>query len=175
MTPQLNNAQRLVLKNAVLADPVLGLLDFQGTADNDQAAADWLNVVGTFVVWKPIVTRHDIQVGTSEEGTTFDWASAGGYIARSQGERDAWREIFNSTGTVDPSAANVQAAFANIFSGAGAGAQACRAHIAAMSKRKATRAEQLLGTGTGTLVAPGKLTVAGPVSAGEAGQIMRGV
>lgn len=177
MTPSLTQAQRDVLRAAVLADPTIGGLDYVGTADNDQTAADWLNAIASpdFILWKQAVTRHEIQVDTSEQGTTFTWGgTAGGYINRSQGERDAWKELFNQTGSVDPSMPNVQTAFADIFSGTGAGAVNNRAHIANMCRRRASRAEKLLAVGTGSVASPAKATSQGQVTVLEAGLIMRG-
>jgi hypothetical protein len=75
--------------------------------------------------------------------------------------------MFNSTGTVDPSQPNIQAAFADIFSGAGAGAKGCRDHLLAMSRRKASRAERVFATGVGSTASPGKLVVEGSITLGD--------
>lgn len=114
-----------------------------------------------FVVERTSITRHEILTGTSSTGSTFQWAGAG-YITRSQGERDAFREMFNSTGTVNPSLPSIKAAFNDIFSGAGGASN--RAHITAMSKRSATFLERVFVTGTGTDAVPGSLVVEGPAN-----------
>lgn len=113
-------------------------------ADGDVAIVALLNAVAAPTYWvvKTAVTQMDMQSKPSVDGTTFDWAQAGGFIARSQGERDAWRTIFQP-GSVNPSFATVRAAFDDIFNGTSAGAQACRVHWRAVSRRVATRFERL--------------------------------
>lgn len=132
------------------------------TDGNLQGLADIYNTnaVPDFIVWKSSLSRHDILTQTSPTGTSFQWA-AGAYITRSQGERDAFREMFNDTGTVNPSQSTMQAAFADIFSGTGGAGN--RAHILSMSKRKATRIEKVFATGTGTDAVPATMTIEGPV------------
>jgi len=100
--------------------------------------------------------HHGVDVKRLQRGRR-----GGANITRSQGERDAFREIFNSTGTVNPSLASIKAAFADIFSGTGGAVN--RTHITAMSKRKANRLEKIFATGTGTLASPGTLVVEGDV------------
>ena len=162
-------AQLATLKAAILADQALVPMtsgpttDFNGlvTAMNVDASPD-------FWVLKTSLSRHEIITQSGPDGTLFVWGgSTGGYINRSQGERDAFREMFNSTGAVDPSQPNIQAAFADIFSGSGAGAQANRAHIAAMSRRRANRVERVFATGVGSAASPGKLVVEGGISLGD--------
>lgn len=158
MTP----AQLATLRTAIQAETDPAFVTFRNEGATG-AMADWFNVPhASFVCWKSRVSRHDIIANTSDEGTVFTWAGAG-YITRSQGERDAFREMFNSLGTVNPSQTNIQQAFADIFSGAG-NAALNRAHVQAMSKRKATRGERLFATGTGTTASPGTLTFEGNVS-----------
>jgi len=100
-------------------------------------------------VWKSSLGKHEVtdQSSVDVDGTTatnFVWGgSNGGYINRSQGERDAWKEIFNSWLYCNPSRANVRTAFVDIFSGSGAGAVANRAHIWGSSQRKVTIGEKL--------------------------------
>lgn len=161
----LTPAQLITLKALVQAEPSLAQAILTG---NDSMIAAWCNgaAAPAFYVTKTSLSRHDILTATSSEGTTFAWA-AGAYITRAQGERDAFREMFNSTGTVNPSLPNITAAFADIFSGAGGVGN--RAHIAAMSKRTATNAEKALAAGVGSLVSPAALTFEGEISINEAG------
>lgn len=161
MTP----AQIATLRTVVMAEPGLAAARQAG---NDAAIAAWCNALASpaFVVYKSVLSRHDIITGTSTTGTTFAWAGAA-YITRSQGERDAFREMFNSTGTVVPSLSSIQGAFADIFSGAGGAGN--RAHIDAMSRRSATRAEKALSTGTGTTLAPAILGYETEITVEEAG------
>lgn len=161
MTP----AQLTLVKAAILADPVMS----QAAMDppGHQVVQNALNAlaVPSFWVYKEILSRHDILTATSSDGTTFTWAG-GAYITRSQGERDAFREMFNSTGTVTPSSAPIQAAFQDIFSGAGGASN--RAHIAAMSRREATVLEKVLkASGTGSSASPATAGFTGTISLAE--------
>jgi hypothetical protein len=115
----------------------------------------------TFWVYKSSLPRHDILTGTSVDGTTFTW-TGGAYITRSQGERDAFREMFNSTGAVNPAVPSIQSAFNDIFSGVGGATN--RTHITAMSRRVATRMEKLFAAGAGTIANPAVLVIEGEVS-----------
>ena len=161
----LTTQQLTTLKAAILADQALVPLTSGPTTDfNGLVTAMSVDASPDFWVYKTSLSRHDILTATSVDGTTFAWA-AGAYITRSQGERDAFREMFNSTGTVNPSLASIQAAFADIFSGAGGAGN--RAHIAAMSRRKANRTERVFATGVGSTAAPGSLVVEGNITLGD--------
>lgn len=155
----LSPAQLATLKTNVQANSDTNTLYVDG---NLQGLADLYNAPAApeFIVWKSALSRHDILTATGPTGTTFAWA-AGAYITRSQGERDAFREMFNSTGNVNPALPTMQAAFADIFSGAGGAGN--RAHILAMSKRIATRLEKLFATGTGSDANPATMAVEGEV------------
>lgn len=157
----LDSTQIQTLHNAIVAEPTLTTCL---TAGDDGCVFNWLNGTSTFVVWRTSVSRDEYQTVTSAAATTFNWSGAGGYIARSQGERDAWNTMFGtSNASVDPSKANVRLAFADIFSGAGVGAVNNRTHLDAISKRFATNAEKVLATGIGTSGSPGNLTFVGNV------------
>lgn len=150
------------LKVAAQAEPsIQGCL----TGGDDVCVADWFNAASSYIVWKSRVTKDTYQTETGPTtGTTFNWSGTGGYIARSQGERDAWNTLFSATNYVNPSRANVIAAFNDIFSGTGAGAVANRALLLDLSKRAATNAEKVLATGTGTNATPGTMTWEGRIS-----------
>lgn len=159
------------LKTAVQAEP--SIADCVSTG-NDICVADWLNSKSTFIVWRTSVSKNEYQTSTGPTtGTTFDWSGTGGYIARSAGERDAWNSMFSATGSVNPSRANVIAAFNDIFSGTGAGAVANRALLLDLSKRAATFAEKILATGAGTQANPGKLVFEGSISFNTVAEILR--
>lgn len=131
----------------------------------EAAAALNANASPNYFVWKSTLGRHDLtdESGVDTDGTTatnFVWGgTAGGYINRSQGERDAFRELFNATDTCRPSLANVRTAMDDIFSGAGAGAQANRAHWRARFRRPCTVVEKLFVAAT----------VGGPTQTGNRG------
>lgn len=155
----LTPAQLATLKTNILANQDTTTLYTDG---NLQGLADLYNAAASpaFVVWKRELSRHDILTQTSPTGTVFSWAG-GAYITRSQGERDAFREMFNDTGTVNPALPTMQAAFNDIFSGSGGADN--RAHILAMSKRAATRLEKLFATGTGSDASPATMVIEGPI------------
>lgn len=148
MTPQ----QLQTLKAAILAETDPAFVELRSSGATG-AMAEFYNQPASpaFYVGKTSLSRHDILTATSDDGTTFSWAG-GAYITRSQGERDAFREMFNSTGTVNPSLASIVAAFNDIFSGAGGAGN--RTHITAMSRRAASRVEKLFATGVGSKASP---------------------
>ena len=160
----LTPAQLLALKNDIASDPVLSALP--NTADDAFAIAAVYNADASpdFYVWKTRLGKHEVTDLTAPGGTTFDWAGPGGYIARSVAEKDAWREMWNSTLSCNPSLPNVRAAFADIFSGTGSGATNNRAHILALGRRLARRIEALYATGTGTTAAPALMGYEGTIS-----------
>lgn len=161
MTPE----QQATLKAYILADPVLGpLTSGPGTDYGAIATAMSADASPAFWVYRSSLSRHDILTGTGPDGTTFAWA-AGAYITRSQGERDAFREMFNSTGSINPALPSIQAAFNDIFSGAGGAGN--RTHITGMSRRKATVAEKVLATGNGAVATPATATFEGGLSLGD--------
>lgn len=166
----LTQAQKDSLKSAILAESTIQSCVTNG---DDGCVANWLNSESTFVVWRTRVSKDEYQTSTGPTtGTTFDWANAGGYISRSQGERDAWNTMFSVNGTVNPSKPNVISAFNDIFSGSGAGAASNRNLLLDLSKRKATQAEKILATGTGTSVSPGTMTFEGQIAVNDIYQIM---
>lgn len=154
----LTPAQLVTLKAFINTNPAWVALPLTNAAG--QMIADELNALASpaFVVERTVLTKHEIITGTSSGGTTFAWAGAA-YITRSQGERDAFREMFNSTGSVNPSLPSIKAAFLDIFSGAGGLPN--RTHIIALSKRRASLVEKLFATGTGTDAAPATLVYEG--------------
>lgn len=168
----LNSEQKTVLAANILVlqasgQPLFGVTDEQAIANHYNAAAS-----PDYYVKRSLLSRHEILTGTSDDGTTFAWAGSA-YITRSQGERDAFREMFNSTGAVNPWLPSILSAFADIFSGAGGAGN--RAHITAMSRRVANRLERLFATGAGTKPSPSDLSYEGAVTAQEVSNAIRGV
>lgn len=165
----LTTEQKATLKAYIEADPVLST--FPNNSDGWTDIANKLNLEASpaFYVWKKSLSRHEIIANTSEEGTTFSWAG-GAYITRSQGERDAFREMFNSSGNVDQRKASIMAAFNDIFSGAGGAGN--RTHITAISKRRSSVVEKVLATGTGSLVSPATAVFDGPISLQDVGEAL---
>ncbi len=135
------------------------------TNDGNEIVAGLLNAPASpdFWVWRTAVSKAEYTERESSDATTFNWTGAG-FITRSQGERDAWRELFGADDTVNPSLVNVRQAFQDIFSGGTAPAPANRTHMATVSRRRATRVEQVFATGTGSTGDPGLLTFEGTLT-----------
>jgi hypothetical protein len=132
--------------------------------DTSSAIALAYNLAATpdYWVWRTKVTKSELTNNTSQDGTVFTW-NGNGYILRSQGERDAFRALFNGSDEVNPSLPQVRQAFLDIFSGTG-NAALNREHLAAIGRRKATRAEKLFAAGAGTTVSPSLLDFEGNLS-----------
>jgi len=157
----LTNTQKQILHTDMLAHPELAT--YIATGD-DIALSNYYNQlpITDWIVWRTSVSQQEYQSKVSSIGTSFNWSGTGGYIARSQGERDAWRVMFVS-GYVNPSEANVITAFNDIFSGTGAAAINNRNHLLSLSKRKATLIEQILSSGSGTDISPAYTSFEGEI------------
>lgn len=184
--PRLTPSQLTTLKNHLAANTatvIVGgtqfainspdVLPADHSPPSDEAAGkvrDWYNGVASpsYWVFKPSLTRHELTdvPGLADDGltvTNFVWGgTTGGFINRSQGERDAFASIFNAIDTVNPSRSNVRTAFDDIFSGSGAGAQANRAHFRAVARKLSLIGEKLFLTQS----APGYTA---PVASGSRG------
>jgi hypothetical protein len=113
-------------------------------------------------VWRTSVSKGEFVQSTSVDGTNFVW-TGNGFITRQAGEQAAWREIFNGTGFCNPSLPNVRQAFTDIFSGTG-NAALNRTHLATIGRRKASRVEKLLATGTGSTASPATMGFEGTIT-----------
>lgn len=171
----LTEAQYAILANDIL---VVNQAEFaeEVAANDDALIANAFNLFATpdFWVWRTRVTKDELVTSVSVDGTTFSWTGTG-FITRSQGERDAWRELFSAEGTVNPSLANVRTAFTDIFSGGTAPAPANRTHLATVARRRATRLERLFATGTGSTASPGLLVIEGVLTGLDVAHALRGV
>lgn len=159
----LTNAQLLVIKADILANPDLNANADDADGNNAIAALYNQAAASDYWVWRTDVTRAEILHTTSVDATTFKFAGASGagYITRDQGERDAFTLLFTD-GTVDARRANIRQAFTDIFSGVNGLAN--RAHCAAIARRKGSRIEKLLSTGAGTTLNPGIMAFEGPIT-----------
>jgi hypothetical protein len=147
----LTTAQLQALKAEILADAALNAQP--NNSDGAFFIAAELNKLASpaFIVWRTNVPTADIKKAVV-------WTE---YIARSQGERDAF-VLINSNFIVNAADANVRQGFADIFSGV-TGATT-RANLTALAKRSATRAEKVLATGTGTDATPAVMGFEGELS-----------
>lgn len=165
MTP----AELAALKAAIDADPTLSALPRDPDGNFAIAAAFNLPASPDYWVWRTNVTRKEAveTTSTDADGVTsrsFNWTGAG-FIGRSQGERDAWRELWNHSGQVNAALPSVRQAFLDIFSGPTAPAPSNRQHLSNVSRRLATRGEKLYAQGTGTAASPATMTLEGSISA----------
>lgn len=153
MTP----AQLQTLKSAVLADPALVAI-----GRNDTEMARVLNLPSTFVIWRTAVDQDEIM----QNG--FDWVRVDNL---SVGKARIWEWLFdNPLRSINPSKANVRAGIDEAWKGTAADL-AVRAAVYVHCKRFATRAEQLLGSGTGTDAVPGLTAFEGLVSINDIGEM----
>ncbi len=122
--------------------------------------------VPDYWVWKTSLTKEDITAKTSVDNTNWSWTA---YISRSQGERDAFKEIFVSAGdnvaTVNASLVNVRSGFSDIFSGVSGAAQ--RTHLLAIARRLANKFERLFSVGLGTSASPSTMVIEGNLSVSD--------
>jgi hypothetical protein len=159
LTPQ----QLSTLKADIISDGSLNAQPNSPDGNTAIAAAYNANASPDYWVWRTKVDKDEFMQGAGPDGTTFNWTGAG-YITRSVGERDAWRELFGVNGFCNPSLANVRQAVADIFSGATAPAPANRTHLLAVARRKALRVEKLFATGAGTIAAPSVMAYEGQIT-----------
>lgn len=156
----LTTAQLQTIKADIVADPTLAAIP--NTHDDNQRIADAYNAAAApdFLVWRTAVREAEYTNQASPQGTTWSWPA---FIARSVGEQNGWARMF-APGSVNPSLANVRQGFADIFSGTQNNAPAQRTHLQDMSMRRATRAEKLFASGTGTTTAPAMLVFEGVIT-----------
>jgi hypothetical protein len=154
--------QLATLKADILADPAFTTLKDSPDGRFAIATAYNLNPASDFWVWKSYLTKSDAVNSTSVDNTTFNW-TGNGFISRSLNEIAAWENLWNTTGAVNPSLAQVRAGFAAIFTGAG-NAAANLVHLQAMARRKATRAEKLFASGTGSSGSPAVMAFEGSIA-----------
>lgn len=155
----MTTAQLQVLKADILANGDLNTIP--NTSDGNAAIAALYNLLAVpdFWAWRTKVTQLEIVTATTADGTAWSWPD---FISRSQGERDGWREMFAGGASVNAALPNTRQGFSDIFSGPSGVNQ--RAHLLATGRRKATRAEKLFATGTGSTASPGVMTVEGPLN-----------
>lgn len=165
MHPELSVAQYALLKSDAESPANASALSVFIANNDDQAIAEWYNTLVSppYWVWLNSLERKTILYTTSVDGTTFDFTGTG-FITRSVGERDAWREIF-ADGNCNASLASIRKAMADIFSGGTPPAPANRIHLLASARRAARRAEQLfaiVATGVGNNAADARGATTNP-------------
>lgn len=153
MTPE----QLTTLRAAVLADPTLSAV-----GRNDTELARLLNLPTTFVCWRTSVPKDEIMFNG------FDWVLVDNL---SIGKARIWDWLFdNAQSAINPNKPNVRAGIAECWKGTAA-MLAQQTAILGHCKRAATRAEQILASGTGTDATPGSFGFEGQLSINDIGAI----
>jgi hypothetical protein len=167
MTP----AQRTTLKTDMQSPGNAAALGAFLVASDWPAIKDWYNAPSSpdFWVYRTILTKAEVTQGISQDGTTFTF-NGNGFITRTPGEVEAWKDLW-SLGSVNPSLAPTRAAFVDVFSGTG-NAALNRTHLSTVARRKATRAEKLFATGTGSTAAPATMGLEGGLTYQDVQQAM---
>lgn len=147
----LTPAQLQTLKADIAAQSDLNV--YPNTPDGNYAIAGLYNALAApdFIVWKTAIPTSDIKKNVV-------WTE---YIGRSVGEQNAF-QLMIADGTINASDLNVRTGFIDIFSGP-SGATT-RANLTALAKRKASRVEKLLATGTGSDAVPAVMGFEGQLS-----------
>lgn len=154
LAQQLTPAQQSTLRTVAAADPTAAQL--MATAD-DVGLAAWLNAPTSYIIWHPTVTPEQWDAAMMAGITQMDGLTVGKrdtlfvVMGRQRDCRDASvrASIDDLTGTQNTLKAALQAA----------------------CKRPATRAEQALSTGAGTMAAPGMAAWVGVLSYADASYI----
>lgn len=162
--PIYTEAQRLVIKAYVLADPILvtkakGLDTDYGFILN----ALNLNYNPDFTVWKTVTMEREIQLDPG-----FDWKRVDNL---SIGKARIWEWLFKLTGYIDPSQSNVRAGIDAIWTGAPVDL-AVLAVVYTHCKRLATVTEKLFAVGTGSNAVPAVAVFVGQIGINDIGSIL---
>lgn len=167
----LTPSQYASLKTSILSDPSLAAAV---AAADDMAIAAAYNAPASpdYWAWRTKISQAEIVGSASVDGTIWSWPA---FVARSQGERDGWREMFSGDGSINPSLVNVRQGLADIFSGNTSSAPAQRAHLLAIARRKVTRFERLFASGgDGSTANPATMAVEGQLSYADVSLALRG-
>lgn len=158
---QFSPQQIATLKTACNAAPACVTL---ANAADDIALAEWFNTTdAAYIVWKPSVTKDEIQGSDA-----YDWTRVDNLTA---GKARIWESMFdNASRSINPSKANIRAGIDASWVGTAADL-AVRAAVYAQCKRGATRAEKALASGAGTTNAPSTMTWVGPITYADASLI----
>lgn len=154
----LTNAQAMTIKTAILADATQAN---NVTIQDYSAIADWLNTAGAFIVWRtnvPVEEYREAIVWTEVDNATM-----------TVGKARIWEWLTaNMTLPINAAKTNVRQGLADCW----ASNTTTRTNLLAAAKRTATKAEQLLATGTGSSASPGTLTWEGQISVYDIGGIL---
>ncbi|MES2323279.1 MAG: hypothetical protein V4633_13525 [Pseudomonadota bacterium] len=170
----MNNAQLLLIKAEIVADPVLNARP--NTSDGADAIATALNLAASpdFFVWQtsmPTQSLFDaiVWANLTPSGAPDGTATWTNLALACQGKQFNIQTMLTGRESINPSKVNIrtglQDALTQVPSGAaGASRSAGWTTVQIAMQRKATRAEKVLATGTGTAVSPALLGFEGQVS-----------
>lgn len=147
----LTTAQLQALKTEILNDPVLTAQPQNSDGAFAIAAALNLLAAPAFIVWKTNVSTADVRAA-------LVWSE---YDALSVSKQNAF-SFLCSNGIVNAALTNVRQGISSIFSGPSQSGNL--AALIAIAKRRATRAEKVLATGTGTDASPATMGFEGTLS-----------
>ena len=146
--------QDTTIKDYILADPVLSVLEPSTDNVNLILAALNANKSPAFYVWRDKVTQDEIM----QNG--FDWTQVDNLTV---GKARIWQWMFdNASKSINPTKANIRAGVDAAWVGTAA-MLAVRAVIYTHLYRPATVLEALFATGTGTTVSPGDIATHGAI------------
>lgn len=152
----------LVADSALFAQAQSG--DYDGVAKvyNSPASPD-------FWGWRTRVSRSELYNETSVASTTWNWAT---YKSQQIPEQNAWTQMFMGD-EADFSKPNLRAGVVAIFSGS-APANAQQAHILAIARRRASRAETVLKAngGDGSAATPATFGWEGLLEPSDIGAVL---
>lgn len=173
----LTTVQLATLKAAIDADPVLAAYPLDGDGLNAVSYALNSDSSPAFYVWKTSVSTDDIFDSitwanfTPQDApdTTQVWANRS---LACQGKQFNVQTILTGRTSVNPSKANIRAGLQDALTSIPSGAAGVSKGggwntIVAIMHRVATRAEQLLATGTGSTAAPALLGFEGKITAND--------
>lgn len=152
----LSPAQLSTLKAAIAADPTLSSLP--NDPDGNQAVADAFNAPATpdYFVWRSNVPPSEYRGANGIVWTEVDALTVG------KGRIFEWLTGMLSMG-INAADANVRAGLQNAFGNT----SATLANLTAMGRRKASRAEKLFATGTGSTASPATMGFEGKITAAD--------
>lgn len=159
----LTPAQQEVVRQDILADPVLAALPPSSDAINAIITAYGQPASPLCVVWKTRVSQDEI------EQNGFDWVQVDNLTV---GKARIWEWMFNNNERViNPSRLNVRLGVDEAWKGAAA-MLAVRAAIYVHLKRPANRLEKLFATGSCTDASPSTMSIEGDMNYEEVRQFM---
>lgn len=155
---ELTPAQCATLKTDITNDATLTTARVN-RQDDVIAAAYNAVATPTFWVWKSALSRSDIILGMSVDGTTFGIA---GLTARTVQEVLAFQTLFDPlTGMTNPMNDRVRINFGLLQNSGVTPQPANQTHMLAMARRTVNRLERLFATGTGSTGTPGLMVFEG--------------